>query len=145
MPLDANTGLPLSNTPTLTPLQTGHIEASYIFYHAGFYYLFWNSGGCCNGVKSSYTIHIARSAKITGPYVNKAGHSGGDVFLASYTDSVVGDEHGPGQIGMLSEGGVDRFTYHYYNAKGRPVLGEGTLKYDSDGWPVPATEPAAGK
>jgi beta-xylosidase len=153
MPLDAKTGLALSTLPTLTPLQSGHIEASYIFYHDGFYYLFWNSGGCCNGVKSSYTIHMARSARITGPYKNKAANrsgdasrnASGDVFLASFTDPVVGDEHGPGQIGILSEAGVDRFTYHYYNAKGRPVLGEGTLKYDSDGWPVPATEAATGK
>jgi arabinan endo-1,5-alpha-L-arabinosidase len=142
MQLDAKTGMALSTTPTITPLQTGHIEASYIFYHANFYYLFWNSGGCCNGVKSTYTIHIARSAKITGPYNNKAGKPGGDIFLASYTDPVVGEEHGPGQIGILSEGGVDRFTYHYYNANGRPVLGEGTLKYDAEGWPTPGVQVA---
>jgi beta-xylosidase len=145
MQLDAKTGLALSPSPTLTPLQTGHIEASYIFYHAGFYYLFWNSGGCCNGVKSSYTIHIARSSTITGPYKNKAGNAGGDVFLASYTDPSNGEEHGPGQIGILSEDGVDRFSYHYYDAEGRPVLGEGILKYDSDGWPVPAAQAAGGQ
>jgi beta-xylosidase len=182
MPLDPKTGLPVSSPPKLTPLQAGHIEASYIFYHAGFYYLFWNSGGCCAGVKSSYTIHIARSAAITGPYKNKtaapgdnapaksasskgvAGNTnadasgpgvsgtqvsgpiifGKDIFLASYTDPALGEEHGPGQIGILSENGVDRFTYHYYNAKGRPVLGEQTLAYDPAGWPIPTIDGGAG-
>jgi beta-xylosidase len=145
MQLDAKTGLAQSTTPALTPLQAGHIEASYIFYHDGFYYLFWNSGGCCQGVKSTYTIHIARSKKITGPYENKAANPGKDIFLASYTDPAVGEVHGPGQIGILTEDGVDRFTYHYYNSKGRPVLGEDTLKYDADGWPEPASEPVAGR
>ncbi|HVZ87132.1 MAG TPA: family 43 glycosylhydrolase, partial [Polyangia bacterium] len=53
--LDNTTGL-VSSSDSATPghpLEPGHIEASYIYYHAGNYYLFWNSGGCCDGASST--------------------------------------------------------------------------------------------
>jgi arabinan endo-1,5-alpha-L-arabinosidase len=126
MRLDNTTGLASSATAAPgTPLEPGHIEASYIYYHTGYYYLFWNSGGCCDGASSTYEIHMARSQAITGPY------TGSQIFIQS-----AGSVHGPGQIGIFDQCGADRFTYHYYPDSGGSVLGENELSWGSDGWPV---------
>lgn len=69
MRLDNATGLPAGGGAAPgTPLEPGHIEASYVYYRAGYYYLFWNSGGCCSGAQSTYEILVARAQAITGPY-----------------------------------------------------------------------------
>jgi hypothetical protein len=135
--LDNTTGLPSSSDPATPghPLEPGHIEASYIYFHAGNYYLFWNSGGCCDGASSTYEIHVARSPSITGPY------TGSRIFYASN-----GSIHGPGQIGVYDQCGASRFTYHYYPDTGGSILGENELTWGSDGWPVvgaPSTTPLA--
>lgn len=88
--IDNTTGLASSSeSPTAHPLEPGHIEASYLYLHGGYYYLFWNSGGCCDGASSTYEIHVARAQSITGPY------SASRVFYQS-----TGLIHGPGQIGI---------------------------------------------
>jgi beta-xylosidase len=130
--MDKATGLRSSADPKYYPVAPGHIEASYVHCHGGYYYAFWNDGGCCNGVKSTYRILMARSRAVTGPWVNRAGTAGAhETFLASHDDV-----HGPGHMGVLSEGGVDWFTYHYYGADGKPVLGEQQLAWGADGWPA---------
>jgi len=139
MKLDNATGLSSSMDTHRYPVAFGHIEASYVFYHGGYYYLFWNSGGCCNGAKSSYTIHMARSRTVTGPYVDRnGGTNSSSIFLGPTVvkNSAIGNEHGPGQIGILSEGGIDRCTYHYYPDSGRSVAGDETIVWDSGGWPA---------
>ncbi len=137
--MDTN-GLPLASDPGYQPpmtlgygLETGGIEGSYVHYHDGYYYLFWNSGGCCSGAASTYEIHVARSATISGPY------TGEKVWYASN-----GSIHGPGHMGVYSACGIERFTYHYYPDTGGSVLGENELSWGSDGWPVagpPSTTP----
>lgn len=125
--LDNTTGLP-SSADTTKPghaLEKGHIEASYLHYHNGYYYLFWNSGGCCDGASSTYLIHVARSQSITGPY------SGTKNFYGT-----TGSIHGPGHIGIYDQCGASRFTYHYYPDTGGSVLGENELSWGADGWPV---------
>jgi MYXO-CTERM domain-containing protein len=134
------TGVPLASDPGFMPpnqpgygLETGGIEASYIYYHDGNYYLFWNSGGCCNGAASTYTIHVARSPSIIGPYGTAR------VFYQSN-----GSIHGPGHIGIYDACGAMRFTYHYYPDTGGSVLGENELSWGTDGFPVagaPSTTP----
>lgn len=137
--LDNATGLRSAADLTEYPVALGHIEASYVHYRNGYYYAFWNDGGCCSGTNSTYKIHMARSANLTGPYVDKAGTAGGNVtFLASRNG-----QYGPGHIGILSEGGIDRFTYHYY-PNGGSVVGEQTLVWGADGWPVAGTDFPAG-
>lgn len=133
-PLNKNTGLPSTSNPAQYGVVYGHVEASYVYYHDRYYYLFWNTGGCCSGTSSTYLIHVARSQSVTGPYVDKNGTQGSsDTFLAS-----AGNIHGPGQIGILT-GSPDYYTYHYYNASGNAVLGEGVLNWGSDGWPIAGT------
>ena len=133
--LDNATGLASREDSKQYPVAAGHIEAGYVHYHDGFYYAFWNEGGCCSGTSSTYRIHMARSKTVTGPYADKAGKDGaGDIFMAT----VKGQElYGPGHMGIQSDpaGALDRFTFHYYNAAARPVLGVRTLVWGADGWP----------
>jgi arabinan endo-1,5-alpha-L-arabinosidase len=131
--LDNATGLRSTTDTKFYPVAPGHIEAAYVHYRADYYYAFWNDGGCCSGVNSTYRIHVARSASPKGPYVNKAGKEGeGEIFMDSIKDKQV---YGPGHMGIESEPGIDRFSFHYYNADGRPVLGIRTLVWGDDGWP----------
>src|SRR6478736_3056662 len=130
-------GLPLTSDPGYKPpmtlgygIQPGRIEGSYLHYHAGYYYLWWNSGSCCSGSNSTYTMHVARSTTVSGPYTEK----GSSWFASS------GSMHGPGHIGIYSACGVERFTYHYYPDSGGSVLGENELSWGADGWPAPGVE-----
>jgi len=133
-------GLPLTSDASYQPpaqlgygLETGRIEASYLYLHDGTYYLFWDSGSCCDGASSTYAISVARAASLTGPY------SGARSFYASN-----GSIHGPGHVGIYDACGATRFTYHYYPDTGGSVLGENELTWGSDGWPVagaPSTAP----
>lgn len=131
--IDQTTGLSDKADMKLYPVAYGHIEAVYIHYRDGFYYIFWNSGGCCNGAASTYRIHMARSKSATGPYVNKAGKErASDILMQTDKDAGM---HGPGHIGILGEDGVDRFVFHYYPPSGRSVIGLRTLVWEKDGWP----------
>src|SRR5579883_3047616 len=112
--LDKTTMKPVSDYYSLARKQSTGPEASYIYRHRGYYYLFENEGFCCRGVNSTYQIMMGRSKAITGPYLDKQGKSlddgGGTLFLGTE-----GVRIGPGCIGILSEGGLDRFSYHYYD------------------------------
>ena len=123
--LNKSTGLRSDNLKYA--VENGHVEASYVYSHNGFYYLFWNTGGCCSGAASTYAIHVARSTTVTGPYTERSKH----LFDASH-----GSIHGPGQIGILDIGSTSYYSYHYYPNSGGSVLGIGTLTWGSDGWPI---------
>ena len=141
--LDNATGLASATDTTEYPIGLGNnIEAPYVHYHAGYYYLFSNVG-----MNTGYNIRVARSASFTGPYVNKAGtQNASEAFMAAtvYKNSINGNERGPGHVGILSEGGIDRFTYHYINTGGNKVLGEQTLLWGPDGWPIAGADLAPG-
>lgn len=142
--LDKATMKPVSDPISLAAKQRTGPEASYIYRHGGYYYLFENEGLCCQGMNSTYRIMMGRSKTIAGPYLDKDGKpladGGGSEFLGTEWQEI-----GPGQIGIFSENGIDRFSFHYYDglANGRPTLGLETLIWDSDGWPRAGHEPAA--
>lgn len=144
--LDKSTGKPVSGYTSLAAGQSTGPEASFITYHGGYYYLFENEGLCCRGVNSTYKIMMGRSQEIAGPYLDKSGKrlaaGGGTLFLGTE-----GERIGPGCIGILSEHGIDRFSFHYYdgNVNGRPTLGLETLVWGADGWPIPGDDLAAGR
>ena len=48
------------------PAEVEWIEASFMFKKEGFYYLFVNWFGCCDGIDSTYEIHVGRSDSRTG-------------------------------------------------------------------------------
>jgi hypothetical protein len=135
-PLDKLTGLPLTSDPGYRPpnlpgyaLGQGHKEGPYIHYHAGSYYFFYQTGSCCDGAASTYTIHVARSQSVKGPY------TGDRTFYASR-----GSIHGPGHMGVYRACGFERFTYHYYPDTGGSVVGENELVWTADGWPSVGAE-----
>lgn len=112
-------------------------EASFLYQHGGYYYLFVNFGGCCAGVDSTYNIRVGRSPSVTGPYVDKNGISltngGGTMVLESMARFI-----GPGQAGIMNDNGTNWFTYHYYdgNNYGAATVGMDQIYWTTNGWPV---------
>ena len=134
--LDATTGKPL-NVNTQYAVANGGVEASYVTYNNGYYYLFVNRGTCCNGVNSTYYIQVGRSASPTGPYLDQAGvdlnNNGGTTLL-----SRAGRYVGPGHAGLFTENGVTYFSHHFYDGydNGAPKLGLARLTWGATGWPT---------
>ena len=128
------------------------IEASCIFYHAGYYTLFVAWDGCCAGPKSTYNIRMGRSRSVTGPYLDKAGkdmrEGGGTLFLGSVDDNGSGrpidDEVGPGHVGILEDTNGPYVSYHEEWARdrgGKTTLNLSKLAWDTDGWPRLVLDP----
>ncbi len=147
--LDPVSGKPISSQPNVDAINIARnlpetsIEAPYIHYRDGYYYLFVNWYGCCSGVDSTYEIHVGRSTSPTGPFFDRGDDptdmvdGGGTLFLGTE-----GDKIGPGHMGIYSENGTDYFGYHFYDG----ATG-GTARYDidqliwtPDGWPVAASQ-----
>ena len=128
------------------------IEASCVYYHAGYYTLFVAWDGCCAGPKSTYNIRMGRSRSVTGPYLDKVGkdmeEGGGTLFLGSVGDNGSGrpidDEVGPGHAGILEDGGDTYVSYHEEWARdrgGKTTLNLSKLAWDTDGWPRLVLDP----
>jgi arabinan endo-1,5-alpha-L-arabinosidase len=122
-------------------------EASYIYPHGGYYYLFVSFDYCCRGTSSTYNIRVGRSTKPTGPYVDKNGvalTAGGGTRILSSHGSVIG----PGGQSVMHDGDGDVLVYHYYDAdlNGTAQLGLSRLAWDSNGWPTAVTtQPLSGR
>jgi arabinan endo-1,5-alpha-L-arabinosidase len=153
--IDPETGKVKSGT---TPIQLARawIEAAYLYYKDGYYYLFFNQERCCSGVDSTYFIRYARAANITGPYFDREGinvltQNTGSIFLGRDFDAnyysygnprpecgSVGREIGPGHMGIFTaQDGLEMFSFHFYDAddNGIAKLGLRTLIWGDDGWP----------
>ena len=133
----------------------GEGEGASMIYRDGYYYLFYNKGGCCAGIGSTYYMVMGRSANPRGPFLDKTGKalktngqpSGGTVVLKHDNSRGTDDRYfGPGHFGMYSENGIDYVTFHYYdpngyypnpavNNQGGPTLGLAKLFWGEDGWP----------
>jgi arabinan endo-1,5-alpha-L-arabinosidase len=114
----------------------GSIEAPFIVYRCGFYYLFASFGNCCRGADSTYNINVGRSLDVTGPYLDRAGTSmmqGGGTRLVEGG----GDWVGPGHNAILFDGQAAYNVYHAYAAQnGASRLRISELVFDEAGWPV---------
>lgn len=113
------------------------IEASCLYQHDSYYYLFVNWGQCCRGVRSTYNIRIGRSASPTGPFLDKEGKDllqGGGTLLMETEGRFIG----PGHAGIFTEGGTNWFGFHYYDGErnGARTLGIRQLEWKQDGWPM---------
>ncbi len=112
-------------------------EASFLYQHGGFYYLFVNWGGCCAGVDSTYNIRVGRSTVVSGPYFDQNGinltNGGGMVLLESSARYI-----GPGQAGIMNDNGTNWFTYHYYdgNNNGAATVAMNQIYWGANGWPI---------
>ena len=125
-----------TNSPRYSLAFNDSIEASYIYHHDDYHYLFVNWGLCCRGTNSTYEIRVGRSPQITGPYRDKDGvdliAGGGSYFLGSSGPFI-----GPGQSGVYSQNGDDWFTCHFYDGErhGYSMLAILPLGWDINGWP----------
>jgi arabinan endo-1,5-alpha-L-arabinosidase len=136
--LDPRTGKRLSPDSPMSSLACNKsIEASCLYKHDGYYYLFVNWGSCCQGVKSTYNIRMGRSRKVTGPYIDRDGvdmlKGGGTLLLSNK-----GPLFGPGHAGILIDNGKSWFTSDFEGDTrmgGKATLAIMPLTWKS-GWPV---------
>lgn len=142
--LDPATGKRLApNAPIGLLAHANSIEAAYLYYHSGYYYLFVNFGYCCRGVRSTYNIRVGRSRKITGPYLDKDSidmrRGGGSLFMDSDGPFI-----GPGHTAIITVGKQDMVSGHFYDAtqNGASFFYLRPLTWAADGWPVAGTNPA---
>jgi arabinan endo-1,5-alpha-L-arabinosidase len=113
------------------------IEAPFIFFKNGYYYLFASVDYCCKGVKSTYKMIAGRSKKVQGPYLDKdnvsMAYGGGSLVLA-------GNEkwYGVGHNAVVSFDGADYLIFHGYDAadNGKSKLRIEKLTWDNEAWPV---------
>jgi len=118
------------------PGNTSAIEAPFIVFRDGKWYLFISFDQCCQGVDSTYNVRVGRSDALTGPYVDHDGvpltDGGGTLILSAYDQW-----KGPGHNAILVEDGVYWMVYHAYDAKqiGIPKLRIESIAWDVDGWP----------
>jgi hypothetical protein len=150
--IDPNTGKQSGADRNIYPVaehpqsSNNSVEASAVYYHGGYYYLFVNWDACCAGSKSTYNIRIGRSKSVTGPYLDKDGkdmmQGGGSLFLGSLPDYGGGlpfdDEVGPGHAAILPDTDGDWFSCHYEWARdknGATTVNVMKLTWNADGWP----------
>ena len=143
IPLDAETGkAAVADSRMYSLAHNDSIEASYIYFHDHYYYLFVNWGLCCRGTNSTYEIRVGRSEKITGPYDDADGvdmmTDGGTLFLKSNGAFI-----GPGHAGIIAEKGADWFSCHFYDGtrRGMSTLGILPLQWRTNGWPQISAPP----
>lgn len=127
----------------LVPDSVGHrrgvnaVEAPFIFFNDGYYYLFVSFDYCCRGLKSTYKVMVGRSEKVTGPYLDKEGRdlaAGGGSLVVASTDDLVAVGHSA----AYRFGDKCYFLAHGYSRKqeGASVLFLKEMTFDSEGWPV---------
>ncbi|KAF9568809.1 glycoside hydrolase family 43 protein [Agrocybe pediades] len=136
MALSPSTGKLASSTVTSLAQRTangGAIEASVIYKHGSFYYLFTSWDKCCQGTSSTYNIRVGRSISPTSGFVDQAGvalTSGGGTLVLGTHDNIVG----PGGQDLMDDADGPILVYHYYTSAGS-FLGINRLDFSS-GWPV---------
>lgn len=147
--LDAKTGKPEPDDSRRYSLarhpEGAVIEAAFIIYREGWYYLFASYDSCCDGVESTYNVRVGRAEKVTGPYVDVTGkrmtEGGGTLILASHERW-----RGPGHNSVLQTADGDFIVHHTYDAnerRGGRILQIRPMVWTGHGWPL-AGEPIIG-
>ena len=120
-------------------IEEDYIEAAFAYRHPsnGYYYLFVNWGGCCQGLRSTYNIRVGRSKSPTGPFIDKGGKDlvdqGGSLVIETK-----GRYIGPGHAGIYDHtDGRSAFSFHYYDGEdeGKARIAVRNLRWVDD-WPV---------
>ena len=111
------------------------IEAPFIFYHGGYYYLFVSFDYCCRGQNSTYKTVYGRSKKAQGPYLDKSGKPmefGGGTLLYGPNEEYLGVGHSS----AYEWDGQCYFISHAYvkDQNGAAKLFIRPMNFDKDGW-----------
>ncbi len=118
--------------------RTHAVEAPYVIFRNGYYYLFVSWDRCCDGADSDYKVMVGRSRKATGPYRDADGRAmlegGGTCVLA-------GNERwrGPGHNSVLTTDNGQWLVHHTYdvqNLRTQRVLQIRPMSWSSDHWPT---------
>lgn len=132
-------GLSIKEGAEKTKIADTLTEGTYIYKHDGYYYLFGSAGSCCEGLKSTYRMVIARSKNLLGPYVDKNGNS---TLSNNFSELLQASEEtkGPGHCSEIVEDdkGKTWILYHGFQVAnpdaGRCVYLD-QIMWDNDGWP----------
>ncbi len=92
----------------------GAVEAPFIVYRNGYYYLFVSYDLCCRGAKSTYKVVCGRAKEVTGPYIDAAGvplMQGGGTLVVGGNDRYPGAGH----CAVVQKDGVDIMLFHAYD------------------------------
>lgn len=113
------------------------IEAPFLYFRNGWYYLFVSMDYCCRGERSTYNTVYGRARKITGPYLDRNGNpmaKGGGTYLFGPSE----DFFGVGHCAVFEADEQTMFLSHAYEKAydGRAKLFLCPLQFDADGWIV---------
>jgi arabinan endo-1,5-alpha-L-arabinosidase len=121
------------------------LEAPFMRFHDGYYYLFVTYGLAAQGVRSTYRTVVGRSKDPEGPF---EGFDGKPMTEGGHADLLKSSPpmFGPGGGNMFQdEKGEWWLAYHYYDSNlhwvrdtwGRPTLQIRKVVWGKDGWPLP--------
>jgi len=120
------------------PDTTSHaIEAPFVIFHQGYYYLFVSWDACCDGAKSTYKVMVGRSREATGPYIDADGKpmlEGGGTLVLANSDRW----RGPGHNGVITTDAGQWMVHHTYdvqNLEAQRILQVRPMTWTDDGWP----------
>lgn len=133
-------GLDIKEGATKFKIAGGLIEATMIVKHDNWFYLIGSAGSCCEGANSTYRLVVARSRRVTGPYLDRNGKTAvGDnmSLMLDKSDKV----YGPGHCSefVTDEAGQTWVLYHGFQADnvdaGRVTYLDRII-WDDKGWPT---------
>ena len=113
------------------------IEAPFVIFHQGYYYLFASWDGCCDGADSTYKVVVGRSREATGPYVDAEGRpmfDGGGTLVLESSERW----RGPGHNGVITSDAGQWMVHHTYdmqNLDAQRILQVRPMTWTKDGWP----------
>ena len=133
-------GLSIASGASKQKIAGTYIEGTCIHKRNGYYYLIGSGGTCCEGLKSTYHLVVARSTNLFGPYYDKSGNS---ALNNGFSKILVGNSSvkGPGHCSEIiqDDAGNDWMIYHGYDVNnesaGRKCYLE-RVTWDANGWPV---------
>lgn len=128
-----------SRAPVRLAVRADHaIEAPFLIFRNGWYYLFASCEFCCRGANSTYFTIAGRSRHVEGPYLGPNDQpmlAGGGLNVLDANHEPSGFK-GPGHCAILQTPERDLIVYHAYNLNdgGRPYLRIRALSW-RNGWP----------
>ncbi len=140
--VDPSTGKPKQDAAIISvaarPRHRTHaIEAPFVIFHDGAYYLFVSWDRCCDGADSDYKVMVGRSRRVTGPYVDAEGRSmldGGGTLVLQGEDRW----RGPGHNSVLTTDEGQWMVHHVYdvqNLRAQRILQIRPMTWSEEKWP----------